>query len=76
MYNIWDWQNSDLHSACSFTPCKINIPMKIIFKSILVQIDINMLSGKLFDFSIKFPLHVMHVQSFHYCNVFERRQIV
>ena len=76
MYNIWDWQNSDLHSACGFTPCKINIPTKIIFKSILVQIDINMLSGKLFDFSIKFPLHVRHVRRSQYSNVFERRQTV
>ena len=50
IYNIWDWQNSDLHSACSLPPAKINIQTKIIFKSTLVHIDINMLSGKLFDF--------------------------
>ena len=50
IYNFWDWQNSDLHSACSLPPAKINIQTKIIFKSTLVQININMLSGKLFDF--------------------------
>ena len=50
MYNIWDWQNSDLHSACSLPPANINIQMKIIFKSTLVQLDVNMFSGKLFDF--------------------------